>query len=122
MARNCVARLALAWLLGLSSIGASGAVAAAQDSCGGIRGRATDERGGVISRVNIRFDERRTKQKTNTETDGHGEYSVCLAPGTYDVTASAQGLKTAKRKQIVVGADAKATIDFVLKLGVFPVE
>lgn len=87
----------------------------AQTTCGGIDGRATSPQGWVIPKATIRLLNRVTKQTTNVETDNGGEYTVCLASGTYDVLANAMGYKPSKRKSIKVDASSKAIIDFVMK-------
>jgi hypothetical protein len=52
-----------------------------------------------------------------TETDGKGEYSMCLSPGTYDVLADALSFKPGRRKSIKVDESSISIIDFVLKRG-----
>ena len=49
-------------------------------------------------------------------TDSSGEYSLCLAPGTYDILATVLGFKPAKRKSIRVD-NSMAIIDFTMKRG-----
>src|SRR5690349_11603787 len=80
----------------------------AQQTCGGIEGRATSPQGWVIPKATIRLVNKTTKQTTSVETDNSGGYTVCLSPGTYDVLANALGYKPAKRKSIKVDAASKA--------------
>ncbi|MFL6230007.1 MAG: carboxypeptidase-like regulatory domain-containing protein [Pyrinomonadaceae bacterium] len=105
---SCVAALMLAPLIG---------AAAASQTCGGIKGRVTTEDGAVIPGAGIRLVDKKTKQRTNAQTTGEGEYSVCLAEGVYDVFADALAFKPAKRKSIKVDARSKSIIDFVMKRG-----
>jgi hypothetical protein len=87
----------------------------AQETCGGIEGRATSPQGWLIPKAMIRLVNKATKQATNVEADNNGDYTVCLLSGTYDVLANAMGYKRAKRKSIKVDATSKVMIDFVMK-------
>jgi hypothetical protein len=89
----------------------------AQQPCGGMRGRVTTEEGYLIPAANIRLANKENKQIKNVQTDGEGEYTICLEAGVYDVLAEAGGFKPVKRKSIKVEASTKNIIDFVLKLG-----
>jgi hypothetical protein len=89
----------------------------AQQTCVGIEGRATTAEGWMIPMVKIRLLNKNTKQSTNVETKENGQYTACLAPGLYDVTAMAPGFKTAKRKAIKVENAVKSIIDFPMKRG-----
>lgn len=89
--------------------------ATAQNTCGGIEGRATSVEGWVIPKVTIRLLNKATKQTTTVETDASGNYTACLQVGTYDVLASTLGYKQVKRKSIKVDVSSKALIDFVMK-------
>lgn len=89
----------------------------AQQSCGGIEGRVTTEEGWVIPGANIRLANKVTKQIKIVQSDGSGEYTICLEAGVYDVFADSLGFKSAKRKSIKVDASAKNIIDFVMKRG-----
>ena len=91
--------------------------ASAQQTCGGIKGRVTTEEGWVIPGANIRLANKRTKQRVSAQSNGEGEYTMCLEAGVYDVFADAEGFKPAKRKSIEVDASAMNIIDFVMKRG-----
>src|SRR5262245_1401585 len=88
-----------------------------QQSCAGIKGRVTTEDGAVISRADIGILNNETKQRQKTQTNGEGEYSMCLSPGRYDIIAETVSFKPTKRKAIKVEASAKSIVDFVLKRG-----
>jgi hypothetical protein len=89
--------------------------ATAQNTYGGIEGRATSIEGWVIPKVTIRLLNKATKQTATVETDASGNYTACLPVGTDDVLASTLGYKQSKRKSIKVDASSKALIDFVMK-------
>ena len=91
------------------------ATARVQKTCGGIEGRATCVEGVLIPKTSIRITNKSTKQTTSVETGEDGGYTICLAPGRYDLQAIALGYKSVKRKSINVDASSKAIIDFVMK-------
>jgi hypothetical protein len=90
-------------------------IAAVQKPCGGIEGRITSVEGVLIPRTSIRITNRSTKQTTTVESDADARYTICLAPGRYDLQATALGYKSVRRKSIDVDATSKAMVDFVLK-------
>jgi hypothetical protein len=95
----------------------SAGVISSQRDCDGIRGRVTTPEGWLIPRAKVKLLNNNTKQTTNTETDESGDYRVCLAVGTYDITATSIGFKTAKRKAVRFETSGSITIDFPLKRG-----
>ena len=88
----------------------------AQESCAGVKGRLTTVEGWVIPGATIRAPNKATKQSASVNTDSFGEYSLCLAPGTYDIGATMLGFKPAKRRSIKVDS-SMAIIDFTMKRG-----
>jgi hypothetical protein len=88
-----------------------------QETCGGVVGRVTTEDGAVIPRADIRAVNKKTKESLSIQTNGEGEYRICLGPGLYDVFATALSFKQAKRKSIRVDKSGKSIIDLVLKRG-----
>ena len=88
----------------------------AQESCAGAKGRLTTVEGWVIPGATIRAPNKATRQVASVNTDSSGEYSLCLAPGTYDILATVLGFKPAKRKSIRVD-NSMAIIDFTMKRG-----
>jgi hypothetical protein len=95
----------------------SGAVVSAQRDCDGIRGRVTTPEGWLLPRARINFLNKQTKKNTNIETDENGDYRACLALGTYDITVTSTGFKTAKRKAVKFETSGSITIDFPMKRG-----
>ena len=95
----------------------SGAVVSSQRDCDGIRGRVTTPEGWLIPRARVNFLNKQTKKNTNIETDENGAYHVCLALGTYDISVTSTGFKTAKRKAIKFESSGNLTIDFPMKRG-----
>ena len=92
-------------------------VTTAQATCGGIDGRVTTSEGWLIPAARISFFNKDTKQTTSVQTREDGQYTACLANGSYDVTATAPGFKTAKRKAVKVEAAVKSIIDFPMRRG-----
>ena len=88
-----------------------------QRDCDGIRGRVTTQEGWLIPRAKISLLNKKTKKSMNAETDENGDYRVCLALGTYDITVTSAGFKTAKRKAVKFETTGSITIDFPKKRG-----
>jgi len=110
--------LLISFLLVVTSLNVhSRAVVTSQRDCDGIRGRVTTPEGWLIPRARINFLNKETKKNTNIETDENGAYHVCLALGTYDITVTSTGFKTAKRKAIKFESSGSLTIDFPMKRG-----
>ena len=95
----------------------SSAVVSSQRNCDGIRGRVTTPEGWLIPRARIILFNKKTKKSMNAETDENGDYNVCLALGTYDITVTSTGFKTAKRKAVKFESSGSITIDFPMKRG-----
>jgi hypothetical protein len=110
--------LLILFLLGVTALNVhSGAVVTSQRDCDGIRGRVTTPEGWLIPRARINFLNKQTKKNTNIETDENGAYHACLALGTYDITVTSTGFKTAKRKAIKFESSGSLTVDFPMKRG-----
>lgn len=95
----------------------SKSVVSTQPDCDGIRGRVTTPEGWLIPRARINFLNKQTKKNTNIETDENGDYHACLALGTYDITVTSTGFRTAKRKAVKFELSGSITIDFPMKRG-----
>jgi hypothetical protein len=108
-------RLVLLCCVVTTSQGLSREVVVAQNRCAGIGGRVTSIQGWLIPAATIRFINKATRQSSTVETDDNGEYSACLAPGSYDVVPTANGYKAAKRKSIKVEAEGQNAVGFVMK-------
>ena len=106
-----VISLSVAVLVGCSQLFAQG-------NAGRILGSVTDQTGGAVvgATVNI-VDTTRNVTRTLT-TDSAGEYSAPnLLPGTYNVTASFQGFKTAERSAITLEVYQDLRVDLTMQPG-----
>lgn len=116
MRRLCVA--GLAFLLALLILGPPTAAAdQTAPSSSPLRGRILDETGAPIAHahVNVRLDIRGA-QSMSLLTDGRGEFTLPLGPGSYRVTIVAQGFAEVSRRVTVTAAQTPS-LDVVLSVG-----
>ena len=106
-----VISLVLAVLMGSSQLFAQG-------NAGRILGSVTDQSGGAVVGATVTIvDTTRNVTRTLT-TDSAGEYSAPnLLPGTYNVTASFQGFKTAERSAITLEVYQDLRVDLTMQPG-----
>ncbi|HWA95335.1 MAG TPA: carboxypeptidase regulatory-like domain-containing protein [Terracidiphilus sp.] len=96
----------------------SACAAFAQAGRGGINGLITDTSGAVIPGAKVTAQGHDTGVNVSTVSSSAGLYSfVSLAPGTYEVTASAKGFQTIVNKNVRVSVDQTTTADLALKVG-----
>src|ERR1700739_2193486 len=99
-------------LIGFASI------AFAQAGRGSISGLVTDTSGAIIPGAKVVAQSQATDLKLSTMSTASGLYSfVSLAPGEYQVTASAKGFETLIEKNITVSVVQVSTINLTLKVG-----
>src|SRR5215470_14768179 len=73
---------------------------------GTIRGTVTDPNGAVIPNAAVKITDQTTGLARDVTTDADGNYeALALKPGTYKITVSATGFKTAEVDAVVKGAD-----------------
>ena len=95
---------------------ASGAFA--QAGRGSISGLVTDPTGAIIPDAKVLAQSQATGVKLSTISTASGLYSfVSLAPGNYQVTASAKGFETVVTKNVTVSVDQVSTVNIALKIG-----
>jgi hypothetical protein len=106
-----VISLGLAVLAGCSQLFAQG-------NAGRILGAVTDQSGGAVVGATVTIVDT-TRNVTRTLTaDSAGEYSAPnLLPGTYNVTASFQGFKTAERSGITLEVYQDLRVDLTMQPG-----
>src|SRR5919197_227532 len=92
-------------------------VSAQQQS--GIAGAVRDSSGAVLPGVTVEAASPALIEKVRTAvTDGAGRYNIVdLRPGTYVVTFSLSGFKTARREGIVLTAGFTAPVNVELAVG-----
>lgn len=90
----------------------------AQMTTGSILGTVHDPTGAVLAGATVTVtDTGKGTSKTDT-TDAQGGYNIpFLLPGSYDLTVTAQGFKTAVSKGLVVDIDQKVRVDVDLQPG-----
>src|SRR5262245_41951591 len=92
-----------------------------QASAGTIEGRISDISGSAVSGAVVTVTRAETGVERKVESGAGGAYTVPLLPaGSYRVSASRPGFRTAMREGIHLEVDEKARIDLVLEVG--PIE
>src|SRR5579863_3142152 len=92
--------------------------ACGQAGRGSISGLVTDATGAIVPGTKVVAQSQATGLKLSTVSTAAGLYSfVSLAPGSYQVTASAKGFETLVEKNVAVTVDQVATINLTLKVG-----
>ena len=73
---------------------------------GTLRGTVTDPNGAVIPNASVKITDQTTGLSRDLTTDGDGNYeAAALKAGTYKITVSASGFKTAEVDAVIKGAD-----------------
>ena len=82
----------------------------AQEQRGRIEGAMTNARGALVG-IEVRIRNAATQQVVVVRTTEGGRYTVAVAPGTYDVFASAPAHTTFARREVEVTAGAVVKVD-----------
>src|SRR5262245_12044655 len=91
--------------------------ASAQTSLATLRGKVTDEQGGVLPGVNVTARQTETNTTRSGATNETGQfYLPSLPAGPYEITVELQGFSTAKRS-VTLRVNQEATADFSLNVG-----
>ena len=94
------------------------AVVFAQGERGNLNGSITDSSGAVVAGAAVKVLNPATGIELNATTTDAGVYRLpSLMPGTYRITVSAPGFKTAVRENIVLAVAQTLTVDFSLEVG-----
>ena len=90
----------------------------AQETTAGLQGVLKDPQGAVVSKATVEVTSPALIGSKKIETDSSGYYRFAnLPPGTYTITATAQGFRTLKQSGISLIAGALPTIDLKLEIG-----
>ncbi|MBV9442593.1 MAG: carboxypeptidase regulatory-like domain-containing protein, partial [Acidobacteriaceae bacterium] len=103
----------------LICVGVCASLAWAQTAATGtILGAVNDPSGAAVAAASIEIANTGTGVKTTATTDPHGDYAFpAVSPGTYSVTATAQGFQKTVITGVTVEVNSSATVNFNLQLG-----
>ncbi len=89
-----------------------------QEFRGTLNGHVVDPSNGVVPHAAITAVNDATGQTYNATTTDSGSYEIpYVLPGTYTLTAKANGFKTIVQKNVVLQAGQSSTLDFKLQIG-----
>ncbi len=115
--KNLSARLAWPLVL-LAILAMAGSPAYGQGNTTTLSGVVTDDQGGVVPGADITAKNNATNATIQGVTDGTGRFTLAgVSPGTYTVTVSLMGFKTAILPDITVITGTPASIKVTLKVG-----
>jgi len=90
----------------------------AQEFRSTLSGVVTDPTGAPVPNATVVVTEANTGTKSQTVTDSSGQYTIpFLLPGTYQLTAQAEGFKRYVRQGLAVAAGEHPVVDIALELG-----
>ena len=93
-------------------------IAAAQDFRATINGNVVDPNGAAVAGATVTVKNNATNITVSATTNGEGSYVIpFIVPGTYTITATSNGFKTATRENIVLKVDDRLPLDFNLEIG-----
>lgn len=105
-------------ILTLATVLFAATAAFAQAGRGGINGIVTDSSGAIVSGAKVTALNRATGVSLSTVASSAGLYSfVSLAPGKYEVSATAAGFQTVVQKNVPVSVDQVTAVNISLKIG-----
>ena len=85
---------------------------------GGIQGTVTDTTGAAVPNATVTATNVATGVSTRRQTTGAGLYTISpILPGTYTVTATAQGFNTVTQKNLTVNALTMTPLDLTVTVG-----
>jgi hypothetical protein len=114
MQQRCVTVLAASMIICLTSAG----VFAQGSSTASVSGVVVDAAGGVVPGADVSVKNNGTAETFTAVTSGQGVFSIpSLITGTYTVTVSLQGFKTAVLNNVVVNAGVPASVRATLDVG-----
>src|SRR3981189_513171 len=92
--------------------------AQAQAVYGSILGTVTDPQGAAVANAKVTVTNQRKGTSDTTTTNESGNYSVThLIPDVYTVRVENPGFKTSEQKDVIVSADAAASVPLQFQVG-----
>src|SRR5438552_2201772 len=92
--------------------------ASAQTSLATLRGKVTDQQGGVLPGATVTARQTETNTTRTSVTEAAGQYILANLPaGTYELTVELTGFTPGKRDNVALRVGQAADIDFVLRVG-----
>ncbi|MGP8246589.1 MAG: TonB-dependent receptor domain-containing protein, partial [Bryobacteraceae bacterium] len=107
---------AITLVLGLATVLTFPARVQAQSSLNRVNGQVTDPSGGVIVGASVAAREVNTGAVREAKTNERGYYLMQLPIGTYNITISSPGFRTAVREKVPVDVGADVSLDFKLQV------
>ena len=108
----------LRWALSTALVSLFTATVWAQAGRGGVSGLVTDSTGAIVPGASVTASNSATGAKLTTEATAAGLFSfVSLAPGSYELSATAKGFDTVVEKNVKVTVDQVTEINLSLKIG-----
>jgi hypothetical protein len=90
----------------------------AQTTTGRLEGNVTDSQGAAVPGAGVRVVNKETSQSFDTTTDEKGHWALpSMSTGTYGVTVTRTGFKTANIQDVKIDAGVPATVNTTLEVG-----
>jgi hypothetical protein len=90
----------------------------AQETTGGLQGTIKDPTGAVVSKAHVVITGSTLVGTKDQDTDAAGYYRFAnLPPGTYAITVTAKGFKTAKREGVPIEVGHLPSVDIPMEVG-----
>src|SRR5262249_39497633 len=90
----------------------------AQTSLATVRGKVTDEQGGMLPGATVTARQVETNTTRSSVSESLGQYFLSSLPaGTYEITVELSGFSPARRSGVVLRVGEAADVDFVLRVG-----
>src|ERR1700722_14597585 len=104
--------------LAFAGICLGAAVLCGQEFRATLTGRVVDPSDAPVPEAAVAVQNIGTNVTFNAKSDSHGNYTaILLPPGSYSVTITAKGFKTARRAPLQLTVAETSTVDFKLELG-----
>ncbi len=102
----------------LIAIAFLGVSATAQSPTGTVQGLVTDKTGAAVQGASITVVRTTTNEQRKTTSDSAGRYIIpFVEPGTYSISAEANGFQIAKQDNVLVQVTETRPVDFKLQVG-----